>query len=120
MTVTPTPSGEKKGWNPLGFLFKGKTPTPTPNEDITESKTTVKQITSTPVVAVTTQNSQVEVGENKQVSSETVVYRNNRNGNTISYTVEGVRQIPQTGLPTLVLPLALSALSFGAYLKKRS
>jgi len=118
VTFTPTPSGEKKGWNPLGFLFKGKTSTPTPTS--TESKTTVKEITTTPEVTIATSNTQVVVDNNQQISSETVVYKNNRNGSTMAYNVEGVRQIPQTGVPTLVIPLALSALSMGAYLKKRS
>jgi hypothetical protein len=100
MTPTPTKVQGQKGWNPFGFLFKG-TPTPT--------KSIAKRITPT-VTSI------VVAGQATQ-ETDTIVYKNNRTGET--QTIEGVQRIPETGAPTLVIPFALSALTFGAYLRKR-
>jgi hypothetical protein len=107
-TVTPTKS-PSKGWNPFG-IFSKETPTPTP----TQKKVIVKKVSTTPTRVMGSLESQGTVG------NTTLVYKNNRNGKTTSYTVTGVQSIPNTGAPTLVIPLALSALTFGAYLRKRS
>lgn len=101
MTPTPTKANGEKGWNPFGFLFNRQTPTPT--------KTIAKAGTPTPTTIV--------VAGQATEDTYAVTYRNNRTGET--RTIEGVTRIPETGAPTLVIPLALSALTLGAYLKKR-
>ncbi len=100
MTPTPTKAQGEKGWNPFGFLFRGS-PTPT--------KTIAQRITPTPT--------QIVVAGQATQETNTIVYKNNRTGET--QTIEGVQRIPETGAPTLIIPLALSALTFGAYLRKR-
>lgn len=125
VTMTPTPTvtptkGPSKGWNPLAFLFNNNSPTPTPTQKIDGKKATVTP-TSVPVGTTQTGSTQGTVSNGSTTfETSTIVYKNNKTGNTTSYKIEGVQQIPQTGASTLVIPLALSALSFGAYLKKRS
>ena len=109
LTTTPSPTGqaEKKGWkNPLAFLFGQESPTPsilvTPTGTIT-----IKAISTTPGV---TQLS----GTPTQVQ----IVVNNGYGGTSS--VNNATQIPETGLPTLIMPLSFLALAGGMYIKKRS
>lgn len=104
LTPTPTKAQGEKGWNPFANLFKRGTPTPTPKKVIAQKPTA----TPTQVFVA---------GGTTQETSTTMVYKNNRTGET--QTIEGVQKIPETGAPTLVIPLALSALTFGAYLRKK-
>lgn len=107
-TITPT-KGASQGWNPLAFLNRS-TPTPTPTK-----KVVVKKVTVTPTKTSTTGG-----GEGETTGTTTIVYKNNHTGQTTSYTVDGIKNIPSTGAETAAIPLALSALSLGVYLRKRS
>ncbi len=106
-TASPTPtSGASKGWNPLAFLFNRNSPTPTPSKviTITTSPTQVKQI--------------VNNAQNQGNSS--AIYVNNKTGETTTIANSGITRIPETGASTLIIPLAFSALTLGAYLRKKS
>jgi hypothetical protein len=107
LTTTPSPTGqaEKKGWkNPLAFLFGQQSPTPsvsiTPTGTITAISTTpgTTQPSGTPP--------QVRIVTNSKY--------------TESNSTDNVTQIPETGLPTLIIPLSFLALAGGMYIKRRS
>ncbi len=111
ITPTPTPKNtQNKGWNPFGFLFGDTTKTPTPTATAKISpKTTTTKITN--VLGQNEQNNTISSpSQNTQVE-----YRNNKTGPPL----HGVTQIPSTGAATIDLPLALSALSLGIYLRRR-
>jgi hypothetical protein len=106
-STSPTPtSGESKGWNPFAFLFNRNSPTPTPSKvlTVTTTPTQVKQL--------------VDNAQNQGNSS--AIYVNNKTGETTTIANSGITRIPETGASTLVIPLAFSALTLGAYLRKRS
>lgn len=140
--ATPTPT--KKSWNPFGFLFNKPTVTPTAKPTPTIA-TTLDAKTTTPVVIVTATPSPVQqrnlggkimatstpkvlptatlgmgnAAQAPQTNTESNHPYNNKGGQG----VVGVTQIPNTGAPTLLIPLALSSLIGGTYLsrlKKRS
>lgn len=113
VTKTPTPTKqttEKKGWNPFGFLFNKSTPTPTPK------KVENKQVTNniTPTQTQSGMNGAIVTDKPVQNGQQTNQYQ----PTPVSNTVTGVTQIPNTGAPTLLIPLALSALAGGTYLSR--
>ncbi len=108
-TASPTPtSGESKGWNPFAFLFNRNSSTPTPSKVLT--------ITATPT---STQVKQV-VNNAQNQGNSSAIYVNNKTGESTTIANSGITRIPETGASTLVIPLAFSALTLGAYLRKRS
>ena len=107
LTTTPSPTGqvEKKGWkNPLAFLFGQQSPTPSTSITPTGAITTLSTTPGTTQLSGTPTQIQVVVdGGYGQTSS-----------------VDNVTQIPETGLPTLIMPLSFLALAGGMYMKKHS
>ena len=102
VTVTPTaiPTGAQKGWD-FFSIFKKATPTPTPATTVTEEEpNTVSYVSPTP-----TQNTPINYYKKQTVTPTPA-------------SVVGVKSIPQTGAPTLLLPLAFGAMFGGAALKK--
>lgn len=110
---SPTLTADEEGrtWNPFGFLFNRNTPTPT--------KTVAKKVTASPVKGSPTQVVQVANGSQGQQNT-TVVYKNTSTGQTTTLGTSGITKIPETGASTLIIPLAFSALTLGAYLRKRA
>lgn len=106
LTTTPSPTRkeEKKAWNPFAFLFSQQSPTPS------TLITPTRIITTIPTTLGTTQLS--------RTPTQIQVVINNRFIETSS--VDNASQIPETGLPTLILPLSFAALAGGMYIKKRS
>ena len=112
-TVTPTKATNESGrnWNPFSFLFNRNSPTPTPS--IVESQ----KVTKTPNPTVVSKTGSTTGSQNQP--TKVVVYKNNKTGETTTISNSGVTKIPETGAPTMVIPLAFSALTLGAYLRKR-
>jgi hypothetical protein len=128
VTMTPTPAQKKNDtkWNPFGFLFKKTTPTPsvqpnrqtaqnanmspTPNQAQRAMPTTRPQPTSQTGASTTTgQNNQQPPQGQNQGSPQ---YNNYQNPGAIA-------QIPNTGAPTFLIPLALSSLAGGMFLRRK-
>lgn len=109
ISITPTPtstSAQKTSWNPLGFLFGDTTKTPTPSVVAKISpKTTTTKITN--VLGQSGQNNTITSSSTQNTQVE---YLNNKTG---------IKQIPATGAATMAIPLALSALSLGVYLRRK-
>ena len=130
-TYTPTPTkanNTASRWNPFSFLMGSSTTTPAPTRKTSPSPTAVKVVvqttgtadqrsnnpsptkvpTSKPTQKVTQAKVQVKVTQ----SAQKPTYTNNRTGKTIA-------QIPETGAPTEVLSILLTALSGGIYLRRK-
>jgi len=105
-TVTPTPtnSEEKKSWNPFAFLFNKQSPTPT---------ILINSIGPTRTISIAPKIRQPS-GTSPQV--QVVV----KGGNNRVNSVKTATKIPETGLPTLILPLSFITLVGGMYIKKHS
>ncbi len=96
MTPTPTPE-EEEGFNPFG-IFGGDDPTPTPSPE--------------PTLTFEEQLEETNQAEQQQDQS---------GGDDQEYqSLDDVEQIPNTGAPTLLLPLAAAGLALGAWLRKRA
>lgn len=136
-TYTPTPSTSKTSsrWNPLSFLNRENTspttvpskPSPTGIKVKVENTGIMAQISNTttpkqasptvaakkqPTVKPTNTIAKVQAKQATPVS-QTPVYKNNKTGKTLT-------QIPETGAPSILLPLVLGGLSCGIYLRRRS
>ncbi|KKQ38915.1 MAG: hypothetical protein US54_C0001G0040 [Candidatus Roizmanbacteria bacterium GW2011_GWA2_37_7] len=111
ITIAPTGKEEKQdgGWNPLAFLFKNNTPTPT--NPVAEINIPINEqiISPTPQTKV------------KVVEGGIVDQSNSSNERTIytAYNQNIVHQIPETGAATALLPI-LSVLFAGGMLIKKS
>lgn len=125
VTTTPTPkpdtqATEKKGWNPFGFLFRKSTPTPTPAKNVAVNPTDTAKGNVTPLpqggMTGTTQGTTIQRGE-QPVAQPTLVSQQPQNVTQYN-TVNGVTQIPNTGAPTFMLPLAFSMLAGGTFLSR--
>ncbi len=106
LTATPSPTGqvEKKGWkNPLAFLFGQESPTPS--------------ISITPTRIITAISATPGVTQLSGTPTQVQVVVDNGYGGTSS--IDNATQIPETGLPTLIIPLSFLALAGGMYIKKR-
>ncbi|MDA1316690.1 MAG: hypothetical protein O3B87_01545 [bacterium] len=106
LTITPSPktNGEKKSWNPFAFLFNNGSPTPTTSKTLVNTNATTSTTPATNQLSGNTTEVQV-VTDNKIGGTNTLPY---------------ATQIPETGLPSLILPLSFAALAGGMYIKKRS
>ena len=116
ITLTPTATpkaGEEKGWNPFAFLFNNEeeTPTPTPSKAGSMVEILSGTPTTTPVQIKVVENGSQTGGSNNGTKTITYVNTNATKG--------GVRQIPETGAATLMLPLSLAAMTAGIYLRKK-
>jgi hypothetical protein len=85
--------------NILGDNKTTTTPTPTPKKIITISNTNINQPTPTK-------------------TSEYHLY--NSTSTTAKTTTKTTKEIPSTGLPTIVIPLLFSAFGVGALLRKKA
>lgn len=121
ITTTPSPTtGESTGWNPLGFLFHRDENSPTPTRTNTTETSMIAKLpqTTTPV--------QIRIiegaadGSTTQTAADTQLTYTNTSTKKTSAIATSVEQIPETGAPTLFLPLALSLFAGGMYLKKTS
>lgn len=119
VTITPTPTVENeeqtgRSWNPFAFLFnRNNSPTPTPTRGNGQTITA----TISPVVQ---QGGQAQAVTQQQIQNPTIKYTNTSTGETTTLANSGITKIPETGASTLVLPLAFSALTLGAYLRKKA
>ena len=123
VTATPTPTKtaqakkDNKGWNPFGFLFNKNTPTPTPSKAATQvarNVTPTNAAGQTGGMTGTTQGGQTKGGQPLAQNNGAAQPQNQGTYNTVS----GVTQIPNTGAPTAMIPLALSMLTGGVYLSR--
>lgn len=114
-TMTPSPtvakSAESKSWNPFAFLFNRNSPTPTLTGTI-QPKITVTPTISTVVIKNTQKPTKI-------IQPTIIVYKNNSTGQTTPIANSGLKKIPDTGASTMLIPIAFSALTLGAYIKKR-
>ena len=93
----------------LANVLESSTPTPSVVESQKVTKIPNPTVVSKSGSSVGSQNEPTKV----------MVYKNNKTGETTTISNSGVTRIPETGAPTMVLPLAFSALTLGAYLRKR-
>lgn len=111
VTVTPTSVQQKNDskWNPFGFLFKKTTPTPSmqPNRQTAQNSPMSPTPSQTQRVAPTSVPKNGTQGSNNQPQ-----YNNYQNQGQIA-------QIPNTGAPTLLIPLALSSFAGGLFLRRK-
>lgn len=103
ITQSPTPEKEPSWLQNIANLFrKSSTQSPTPiikqtSKSNTANKSTIKIV---------------------EVSPSPSVKTNKENSDNVVYSITQPTEIPQTGIPTVVVPITLLTLAFGLYLRK--
>jgi len=117
-TVTVIPTIEKEQsekWNPFSFLFDDKTPTPTPTKsESTISTTNGEGKTPTPQVQISIIEGRDAVEKSGSTGQITVTTKNT---NTM-YNKKSVQQIPETGSPTVLIPILTLFIAGGFAIRK--
>jgi len=108
-TPTPRPTGVPQTGNWFTRLFARPTVTPTPT--ITRQKIQF-QITQPPQQDMSGQRGGEQTGGGVQIETNTTEYHR--------YTSTSPTSIPSTGVPLLFIPITLSSLIGGIYLRKKS
>lgn len=112
VTITPTTGEEKGTWNPFSFLFDNKTPTPTPTKGDNAIKVIGEYMqTPTPQIRI----SIIEGKNNPEKSEQTAIIT--KDTNTL-YNKKPVQQIPETGSPTVLIPILSLLIAGGFAIKK--
>jgi len=117
-TATIIPTIEKKQsekWNPLSFLFDDKTSTPTP----TKSKNIISTTNGegqppTPQVQISIIEGRNAVERNGS-TGQTTATTNNTNS---IYNKKSIQQIPETGSPTVLIPILTLFIAGGFAIRK--
>ena len=116
VTMIPTIEKEQsEKWNPFSFLFDDKTPTPTPTKsESTISTTNGEGKTPTPQVQISIIEGRDAVEKSGSTGQITVTTKNT---NTM-YNKKSVQQIPETGSPTVLIPILTLFIAGGFAIRK--
>jgi len=121
ITLTPSPTKQpqtNEPWNPLGFLFRKTSPTPSltqiPSNSMGNLQPQSNNNTITPV-----QIKIIEGGIGSSITQDNQ-QKTQQNNPSLSITNNPPTHIPETGASTILLPLTFSALTLGMYLRKKA
>ncbi len=115
VTMTPTILEENEKWNPLSFLFDNKTPTPTPTKGSNVINITSGDVqTPTPQIRISIIEGRNNPGKSAPSEQTTIITKNTN----IVYNKKPVQQIPETGSPTVLIPILSLLIAGGFAIKK--